>query len=154
MYIPWERRHFLWENLVLLCFSLRLFSRCFMVLWVMFSIYTLLLSSHHVYALDMHTSLCHYALLVAWSFALLCGHCSHLHMTVMCLIKLLICFTSCLLDHIFTCYIILVFWLLSLPWGSNTFCASVSGYRYCVPSLSQVLDLGVNKFCHCSQTHV
>ena len=56
---------FLWENLVLLCFSLRLFSRCFMVLWVMFSIYTLLLSSHHVYALDMHTSLCHYALLVA-----------------------------------------------------------------------------------------
>ena len=30
----------------------------------------------------------------------------------------------------FTCYIILVLLLLTLPWGSNVFCASVSGYRY------------------------
>ena len=30
----------------------------------------------------------------------------------------------------FTCYIILVFLLLALPWGSNAFCASGSGYRY------------------------
>ena len=58
---------FLWENLVLFCFTLCLFSRYFMVFWVMFSIYALLLSSHHAYVLDMHTSLCHCALLVACS---------------------------------------------------------------------------------------
>ena len=81
---------FFWENLILLyacflialwCFELclvssmfccshhlYLFSRCFMMLWVMFSIiYALLLSSHHAYVLDMHTSLCYCALLVAYS---------------------------------------------------------------------------------------
>ena len=56
---------FFWENLVLFWFILCLFSRCFMVLWVMFSIYALLLSSHHAYVLDIHTSLCHCALLIA-----------------------------------------------------------------------------------------
>ena len=30
----------------------------------------------------------------------------------------------------FTCFIILVLLLLALPWGSNMFCASISGYRY------------------------
>ena len=49
------------------CFTLCLFSRCFMVPWVMFSLYALLLSSHRVYVLDMHISLCHCALLVACS---------------------------------------------------------------------------------------
>ena len=49
---------FFWENLVLLCLSLCLFSHCFMVLWVMFSIYALLLPSHRAYVLDIHTSLC------------------------------------------------------------------------------------------------
>ena len=67
MHIPKVRRHLVWENLVLSCFTSCLFSRCFMVLWVMFSIYALLLSSHRVYVLDMYTSLCYYALLVACS---------------------------------------------------------------------------------------
>ena len=58
---------FLRENLVLFCFTLCLFSRCFKVLWVMFSIYALLLSLHHAYVLDMHLSLCYCALLVACS---------------------------------------------------------------------------------------
>ena len=39
----------------------------FMVLWVMFSIYTLLLSSHHAYMLDMHISLCYCVFLIACS---------------------------------------------------------------------------------------
>ena len=70
---------------------------------------------------------------VLWCFELClvsifcCSH--HIVFTVMCLIKLLICFTSCLLDCIFTCYIILVLLLLALFWGSNVFCVSVSGYR-------------------------
>ena len=103
-----------------------------MVLWVTFRIYTLLLSSHCAYVLDMYTSLCHCALLIVCSNDnLLCyDHRSHFHMTVLCLIKLLICFTTCLLDHMFTCYIILVLLSLDLPWGSNAFCASVSGYKY------------------------
>ena len=65
MHILRWRRHLLWENLVLSCFTLCLFSHYFMVLWVMFSIYVLLLSSHHAYVLGMHTFLCHCALLVA-----------------------------------------------------------------------------------------
>ena len=38
----------------------------FMVLGVMFSIYVLLLSSHHAYVLDMHLSLYYCALLFAY----------------------------------------------------------------------------------------
>ena len=76
-YTKWEKTFF-WENLILFCFIFYLFSRCFMVLWVIFSIYALLLSSHRFYVLDMHTSLCYYALLV-----------------------------TCLDDHLF-CYMIIV----------------------------------------------
>ena len=39
----------------------------FMVLLVMVSIYALLLSSYHVYVLDMHTSLCYCVFLIACS---------------------------------------------------------------------------------------
>ena len=91
--------------------------------------------------------LCFIGCIFGWSFVLLCDHCSHFHMIVLCLIKLLICFTSYLLHRIFTCYIILVLLILVLPWGSKAFCASVLGYRYCVLSSSQVLDLGVSEFC-------
>ena len=65
-----------------------------------------------------------------WSFALLYDHCSHFHMIVWCMIKLFTCFTSYFTLSIFICYIILVLLSLDLPWGSNVFCASVSGYRY------------------------
>ena len=61
------RKHLLWKNLVLLCFTLCLFFCCFMVFLVIFSIYALLFSSHCVYVLDMHTSLCYYALLITYS---------------------------------------------------------------------------------------
>ena len=98
--------------------------------------------------------LCSFDCMCGRSFALLSDHCSHFHMTVWCLIKLLICFTSCLLDRIFICYIMLVFLLLAFPWRSNVFCVSVSRYKYFVLSSSQVLDLGVNEFYHCYQTHV
>ena len=58
---------YLWENLILSYFTLCLFSRCFIGLWVMFGIYTLLPSLHCVYVMDMRTSLCHCAFLVACS---------------------------------------------------------------------------------------
>ena len=48
-----------------------------------------------------------------------------------CMIKLLICFISCLLDHNLPVTLYLFFYyLLALPWGSNVFCVSVLGYRY------------------------
>ena len=97
-----------------------------MVLWVIFSIYALLFSLHCVCVLDMHTSLC----LFGWSFALLCGHCSHFYMTVLVYDQVAHMFHIIFTWSHFTCYIILVLLLLALPWGSNVFCASVSRYRY------------------------
>ena len=34
--------------------------------------------------------------------------------------------------------------------ASNVFCASVSRYKYFVPSSSQILDLDMSEFCQCS----
>ena len=115
-----------------LCFTLCLFSRCFMVLWVTFCIYALLLSLHRIYVLDMHTSLCYCALLVACSD----DHFLCYMIIVVISIWMFYVWSSCSYvspmftwSH-FTCYIILVLLLLDLPWGSNMFCASVLGYRY------------------------
>ena len=65
-YTKWEKTSFM-RKPCFVCFTLCLFSRCFFVLWVMFSIFALLLSTHRVCVLDMHTFLCYYALLVACS---------------------------------------------------------------------------------------
>ena len=96
---------FFWENLVLFCFTLCLFSCCFMVLWVMFSINVLFLSSHRVYVLDIHTSLCYCALLVA---------CSDDHLLCYIIIVVISIWQFCVWS-IFTCYIILILLSLDLP---------------------------------------
>ena len=88
--------------------------------------YALLFSSHHICVLNMHTSSC----LFGWSFALLCGHCSHFYMTVLVYDQVTHMFHIMFTWSQFTCYIIHVLLLLALPWGSNVFCASVLGYRY------------------------
>ena len=99
---------------------------CFLdVLWF-FMVYALLLSLHRIYVLNLHTSL----YLFWWSFALLCGHCSHFYMTVLVYDQVALIFHIMFTWSQFTCYIILVLLLLALPWGSNVFCASVLGYRY------------------------
>ena len=132
MHIPRGRRHLLWENLVLLCFTLCLFSHCFMMLWVTFSIYALLLSSHRVYVLDMHTSLCHCALLVV---------CSDDHLFCYMIIVVISIWLSCVWSscsyvshHVYLITFYLLHYtcllLLALPWGSNVFCASVSVYMF------------------------
>ena len=64
MHIPRRRINLFMRKPCFVCFTLYLFSRYFMVLWVMFSIYALLLSLHRAYVLDMHRSLCYCALLV------------------------------------------------------------------------------------------
>ena len=91
-----------------------------------FVFYVLLLSSHRVFVLNMHSSLC----LFGWSFALLYDHCSHFYMTVLVYDQVAHMFHILVTWSQFTCYIILVLLLLALPWGSNVFCASVSGYKY------------------------
>ena len=77
-----------------------------------------------------------------WSFALLYDHCGHFLMTILCLIKLLICFTSCLLDHTFSCYIILVLYHLIYLKGLMYFVQVFQVTGIHVLSSSQVLDLG------------
>ena len=139
------------------CFTLCLFSHCFIVLWVTFSIYTLLLSSHRVFVLNMHLSLCYYALLVAYlDDHLLC----YMIIVVIsiwlfwCMIKLLTCFTSCLLDRnlLVTLYLSIyhLIYLEGLMYFVQVF--QVTGIY--VPNSSQLLDLGVSEFCHFFQTHI
>ena len=136
MHIPTGRKHHFMRKPCFICFTLCLLSRCFMMVWFMFSIYALLFSSHHAYVLDMYTSLCHCTLLVACLDDHLLSYMIIVVISIwlFCFfIKLLICFTSYLLDCIFTCYIILVILLLVLlvlSWGSNVFCVSVSSYKY------------------------
>ena len=102
MHILRGRRHSFYEKTL---FCLVLLYACFLVALWCFKLHlvSMLCCSHrivfmcwtciHPYVIVL------YWLHVRWSFALLYDYCSHFHMTVMCLIKLLICFTSCLLDH-------------------------------------------------------
>ena len=157
MHIPKGRTHFFKENLVLFFFVLCLFSCCFTVLWVMFSIYALLLSSHHAYVLNMQTFLCHCALLIAClDDHLLC----YVIIVVIsiwlfwCMIKLLTCFTSCLLDRNLLVTLYLSFYYLLYLEGLMCFVQVFQVICIYVPSSSQLLDLGVSEFCHCFQTHV
>ena len=92
-----------------------------------FNIYALLFSLHHVnvghaYILML---LCFIECMFGWSFVLLCDHCSHFFMTVLVYDQVAYMF-----HIIFTCYIILVFLLLTLSWESNVFCASILDYKY------------------------
>ena len=75
-------------------------------------------------------------------------------MTVMCLIKLLICFISCLLDRFLLVTVYLSFYHLIYLEGLMRFVQVFQVTGIYVPSSSQVLDLGVSEFYHCSQTHV
>ena len=74
--------------------------------------------------------LCSFGCMFGWSFALLYDHCSYFHMTVLVYDQVAHMFHIMFTWLQFTCYIILVLLLLTLSWGSNVFCASVSGYKY------------------------
>ena len=65
-YTKGEKTFFLRKPCFVL-FYIMLVLSLFMILWVMFSIYTLLLSSYHTFVLDMHSSFCYCALLVVYS---------------------------------------------------------------------------------------
>ena len=98
--------------------------------------------------------LCFINCMFGCSFALLYDHCGHSHMTVICLIRLLICFTTCLLDRILLVILYLSFYHLIYLEGLMCFMQVFQATGIYVPSATQLLDLGVSEFCHCSQTHV
>ena len=95
--------------------------------------YASLFPLHRVCVLDMHISLCYCASLNAYlDDHFLC----YVIIVVISIWLFLVYDQIAHMFHImftlsqFTCYIILVILLLALPWGSNVFCASVSGYKY------------------------
>ena len=104
------------------------FLICFMVLWVMFSIYALLFSLHRVCVLDMHTSLCYYTSLNACSDYHLICYVINVVISLWlfwCMIKLFKCFTSWLLDRNLLVTLYLSFYYLlyleSLMWFVQVF---------------------------------
>ena len=134
----------------------KLYSVCFlvgfMVLWVMLCI--LIASCLYVGLAYILMLLCFIDWMFGWSFALRYDHCGHSHMTVICLIKLLICFTLCLLDCNLLVTLYLSFYHLIYLEGLMCFVQVFQVTGIYVPSASQLLDLGVSEFCHCSQTHI
>ena len=157
MHIPRAIRHCVNKKILFLFVLYVCFLVCFMVLWVMFSIYALLFSLHCVRVLDMHTSLCYYASLNACSDDhLLC----YVIIVVISLwlfwymIKLLVCFTSCLLNHNLLVTLYLSFYYLLYLKGLICFVQVFQVTGIYVPSSTQLLDLGMSEYCHCSQTHV
>ena len=98
------------------------------------SLYICFLVLHRVCVLDIHTYililLCFIECMFGWLFAVLCDNCRHFFMTVLVYGQVAYMFYIMFTWSQFTCYIILVLLLLAIPWGSNVFCASVSGYKY------------------------
>ena len=114
----------------------------FMVLWVMFSIYTLLFSLHRVCVLDMHTSLCYYASLNACSDDQLLCYVIIVVISIWlfwCMIKLLTCFMSCLLDRNLLVILYLSFYYLLYLKGLICFVQVFRVTSIYVPSASQLL---------------
>ena len=139
MHISRGRRHWVHKKTL---FCLFFFMFVFLIaLWCFeLCLVSMLCCSYCImFVLDMHTSLCYCASLNA------CSNDHLLYYVIIvvislwlfwCMIKLLIYFTSWLLDRFLlvtlylSFYFLLVLLFLTLPWGSNLFCASVSSYKY------------------------
>ena len=146
MHISRGRRHFFfWKPcFVLFYFKLvfSLFLQCFELLWVMFSIYNLLLSLHYAYVLDIYTSLCHCALLVAYSDDYLLCYVIIVVISIWLfwyMTKLLICFTSYLLDRNLLVKLYLSFYYLLYLEGLMCFVQVLQVTGIYVLSSSQLL---------------
>ena len=70
------------------------------------------------------------------------------------MVKLLICFTSYLFDRNLLVTLYLSFYYLLYLEGLIYFVQVFQVTGIYVPSVSQLLDLGVSEFCHYSQTHI
>ena len=129
------------------------FLICFMVLWVIFSIYVLLFSLHRVCMLEMHTSLCYCALLNACSKEHVLCYVIIVVISIWlfwCMIKLLTCFISCLFDRNLLVTSYLSFYYLLYLKGLMCFVQVFQHTSIYVPSSSQLLWFmigGVICFC-------
>ena len=133
MHIPRGRRH--WDNKkTLFClFSCWLYGALSYALWF---------SSYHVFVLDMHISLCYCAPLNACSDDhLLCYVIIVVISTWLfwCMIQLLTCFTSCLLDRNLLVTLYLFFYYLLYLEGLMYFVQVFQVTSIYVPSASQLL---------------
>ena len=116
----------------------------FMVLWVIFSIYALLFLLHRVFVLDMHTSLCYCVSLNACSDDHLLCYVIIVVISIWlfwCIIKLLKCFTSCLLDRNLLVTLYLSFYYLLYIEGLMYFVQVFQVIGIYVPGSSQLLWL-------------
>ena len=95
------------EKTFLLCLFFFFFFYAALICFV--ALITSCLCVEHAYILML---LCFIGCMFGWSFALLYDHCSHLYMTISCLIKLFICFTTSLLDRILLVTLCLSFYNL------------------------------------------
>ena len=156
-YTKGEKTIFLRKPCFYLLYIMLVFS-LFMVLWVTLSTYALLHSSHHAFVLDMHSSLCYCALLVACSDDhLLC----HMIIVVILSYDYFGVWLSCshVSHHVYLITIYLLnytypFYHLIYLKGLMCFVQVFQATSIYVPSATQFLDLGVSEFYHCSQTHV
>ena len=117
---------------------------CFMMLWVIFSIYALLLSLHCVCVLDMHSSLCYCVSLNACSDDHFLCYVIIVVISIWlfwCMIKLLTCFTSCLLDRNLLVTLYLSFYYLLYLEGLMCFVQVFQVTGIFVPSSSQLIWL-------------
>ena len=132
------------------------FLVCFIVFWVMFSTFALLFSLNHVYVRHAYILmlLCFIECMFGWSFAMICDHYSYFYMTVLVYDQVAHIFHIIISWSQFTCYIILVLYYLFYLEGLMCFVQVFQVIGIYVPSVSQLLDLGVSGFCHWSQTHV
>ena len=131
MHIPRGRRHCVNKKTLFCLFSFWLYGALS---------YALLFSSHHVCMLDMLTSLCYCASLNACSNDHLLCYVIFVVISLRlfwCMINLLTCFKSCLLDRNLLVTLYLSFYYLFYLEGLMCFCASVLGYRYICLSASQ-----------------
>ena len=148
MHIPKGRRHFFEKTLF---YFMLIFSLFYGALICFVALIASCLSVGHAYILML---LCFFGCMFGWSFVLLYDNSSHFHMTIWCMIKLLKCFISCLLDRILLVTLYLSFYQLIYLEGLMCFVQVFQVIGIHVPSSSQFLDLDVSEFCHCSQTHV
>ena len=143
MHIPRERRHCVnKKTLFCLYFFMFVFLVCFMVLWVMFSIYALLFSLHRVCELDMHTSLCYCSSLTVYSNDHLLSYVIIVVISIWlfwCMVKLLIYFISCLLDRNLLVTLYLSFYYLLYLEGLMRFVQMFQVTGIYVPISSQLL---------------
>ena len=133
MHIPRGRRLWVHKKTLFCLFSCWLYGALSYALWF---------SLHHVFVLDMHISLCYCASLNACSDDHLLCYVIIVVISIWlfwCLIKLLICFTSCLLDRNLLVTLYLSFYYLLYLEGLMCFVQVFQVTSIYIPSVSQLL---------------